>query len=165
MAYLRTCKFDTQIAMKRFKMFNKVRLCQPKRILPIGKGPLDYMKYYEKPIFALLKERNPLDGTVVFVYSFRNFDLEEDDVDELFNAVISILMEIAVDPSVQTYGVRALIDFTGMRFAIMKSAMGKMYYNKVRPSALYLQHFFWTQRSLGIFLHRPRGCFKNLGPC
>ena len=139
MAYLRICKFDTQLAMKRFKKFNKVRLCQPGKIFPIGKGPKDYMKYYEKPIVALLNQRNPLDGTAVFVYSFRNFDLKEDVIDDVFNAIISILMEIVVDPSVQIYGVRGIIDFTGMSFAILKSGMGNMYYNKVRLQSLYYE--------------------------
>ena len=152
MAYLRTCRFDVEVALNCYKKFYKARLCKPEKIFPVGKGLKDYMKYYEKPITAFLPQRNPLDGSLILVYSFRNFDSNSDDIVEIFNAVFSILMEVVVDPSIQVHGVRFIIDYTGVEYSVIVSAIGKMYYNKVTLRD-GINSKFTSFRELSVFIH------------
>ncbi|XP_003737117.1 clavesin-2-like [Galendromus occidentalis] len=135
MAFLRTRKFDERLAFKSYKNFYRVRLCNPGKLFVVGRGPKFYSKYYDKPIVSLLKQRNPLDGSLVFIYSFRNFNIGENSMIDVFNAIFLIIMEVVVDPSVQTHGIRIIIDFTGVSFAAVKSVMAKMYYHKASQLA------------------------------
>lgn len=130
-AFLRSRKFDLEKAFNGYCKYYKIRLCNPQKIFPVGKGPKHYSRVYTNPIGTILDRRNPLDGTVVFIWSFRNFDLGKDEVEDVFNASYQIIMELILDPSIQTYGFRFIFDLTGLNYSIVTALLSRFYLNKV----------------------------------
>ena len=136
-AFLRSRKFDLQKAVHGYFKFYTIRLCNPEKIFPVGKGPKHYSRCFTGPIGTILDKRNPLDGTVVFLWSFRNFDMGKDAVEDNFNSSYQVIMELILDPSIQTYGFRFIFDLTGLGYSIVVALLSRIYLNKVRAACSY----------------------------
>ena len=131
MAFLRTRKFNVDRAMDSYTNFFKIRQCNPKKIFPVGRGPKDYRRVYDKPLGLAMPQRNPIDGTAIVIWSLRNFDGSEDEIDDVFNASYYAASKIIIHPSFQTYGVRFILDLTGMNVALLGLFLTSIYYSKV----------------------------------
>ncbi|XP_003737116.1 clavesin-1 [Galendromus occidentalis] len=130
MAFLRSRKFDLQKTFNGYCKFHKIRLCNPQKIFPVGRGPKHYSRVYTNPIGTIADRRNPLDGTTVFIWSFRNFDASKDEYEDVFNASYQVITELILDPSIQTYGFRFVFDLTGLNYWIVAALLSRFYLNK-----------------------------------
>lgn len=132
--FLRAKKFNLQRAVKTYKRYFRIRLVDPERFMPIGKGPKDYAGAYELKVGTLLKQLNPLDGTTTIIWRIGNwtpncgFDLRD-----IFTPTAMVGDLTLEDPQVQVNGVRFLIDLEKMHCSYVQylpfSAIKVSYYS------------------------------------
>ncbi|OQR69713.1 alpha-tocopherol transfer protein-like [Tropilaelaps mercedesae] len=115
--FLRARKFDVDKALKLMRNFYKVRLQNPRLYVPIGMGPRDFKHLYELDCCALLRHRNPLDGTVVLVCRFGKWrpSTGVGPLDIYTPAVYG--GELIMDqPEVQLNGFTLILDLQGLEY-------------------------------------------------
>lgn len=127
MAFLRARKFDVDDALNCVKRFYEIRKCKPKRILPIGRGPKDFADVFTLPIIVLMKQRNPIDGAFVLIWSCRYYDVDNCNPTAAINMIFYIFQSLMLHPSFQTYGVRMVFDLEDVSAAMVRQSFGHLH--------------------------------------
>ncbi|OQR77050.1 alpha-tocopherol transfer protein-like [Tropilaelaps mercedesae] len=119
--FLRAKKFNLQRAVRTYKRYFRIRLVDPERFMPVGKGPKDYAGAFELEVGALLEQLNPLDGTTTIIWRVGKWSpscgLDLRDIVTPTAMVGDLSLE---DPQVQVNGVRFIIDLEKMQYSYLR---------------------------------------------
>lgn len=119
--FLRAKKFNLHRAVKTYKRYFRIRLVDPDRFMPVGKGPKDYVDAFQLAVGTLLPKLNPIDGTTTIIWRFGNWtpDCGLDLRDILTPTAMAGDLSLE-DPQVQVNGVRFLIDLERLQYSYIR---------------------------------------------
>lgn len=116
--FLRAKKFDLDRAVSTYKRYFRIRLVDPERFMPKGKGPKDYAEAFKLQVGTLLERLNPLDGTTTVIWRLGNWSPDTGlDLRDIFTPTAMAGEWSLEDPQVQVNGVRFIIDLKRMHYS------------------------------------------------
>ncbi|XP_003741615.3 clavesin-2-like [Galendromus occidentalis] len=134
--FLRAKKFDLDRAVSTYKRYFRIRLVDPERFMPKGKGPKDYAEAFKLQVGTLLERLNPLDGTTTVIWRLGNWCPETGlDLRDIFTPTAMAGEFSLEDPQVQVNGVRFIIDLKSMHYSHVRY----LPYSAIRALVMALQ--------------------------